>query len=173
MDLSSLPLMPSLDLPPAAPAPAPEAARPYADTGWQPEERAAEGCSSCQQLRERDRSASSMRQQYGASIAQPPPIVWVNDLSPIESIFDMSIASAPADRIATMRWADAFGDSVTGRISTSQPAMANIPRAAPPVQSSRRIRGRYDFDDMDNAAIGLQGQYVGVSRAQWTCMTTQ
>lgn len=147
MDLSTLPLMPSMDLPPPVEVPVPTAQRPTGfDTApnWQPAEQAADGCfcPSCQELRERDRTASSMRQQYGAS-AQPAPMIWLDELPAGTPLYDNGAA--------------AFSGAVTGRISASQPAMASIPRAAPPVQSSRRIRGRYDFDVMDTVAFGLQG----------------
>lgn len=132
MDLSTLPLMPSMDLPPPVEVPVQE-------------EQAVGGCSclSCQQLRELDRTASSMRQQYGAS-AQPAPMIRLDELTAGAPFYDNGAA--------------AFSGAVTGRISASQPAMASIPRAAPPVQSTQRIRGRYDFSNTDSAANGLQGQ---------------
>lgn len=140
MDLSTLPLMPSMDLPP--PVEVPAAQRPSFDTSsnWQPEEQAVAGCTcqSCQELRERDRTASSMRQQYGSVAVPPTPAIWEGDR------FDIS---------ATSEFGGQEFRTVTGRIGA---AMANIPRAAPPVQSTQRIRGRYDFANTDSAARGLQ-----------------
>jgi len=177
MDLSSLPLMPSMDLPPAVEAPVPEAARPYAGSSWDTAAMDDLGCScpSCRELRERDRSASSMRQQYGSAVPTPASMEWV--VPPSGDFFD---ASTP--------WvAGAFGSAVTGRISASQPAMANIPRAGiinfnteetrrataslfeqlqqpaaiprqAPTMAPRRIRGRYDFSESLTPASGLHGQ---------------
>lgn len=149
MDLSTLPLMPSMDLPPPVEVPVPTAQRPSFDTSsnWQPEEQAVAGCTcqSYQELRERDRTASSMRQQYGS--ATPPTSRFVT--ASIAAQYDGDIYASVAD---------AFSGAVTGRISASQPTMANIPRAAPPDPPTNRIRGRYDFSGTGSAASGLQDQ---------------
>lgn len=150
MDLSTLPLMPSMDLPPPVEAPVPTAQRPsFADTGWETQNDGSDGCqcAGCQLERralalERDRSASSMRQQYGYIAVPPTPMIW---------------ETTPTDWPAV---ADAFSGAVTGRISASQPAMANILRAAPPMQSSRRIRGRYTTDRGANVSMAGHGRWL-------------
>lgn len=141
MDLSALPLMPGAELPEAVP-PAPEAtpvppARPY---NWQPEERAVEGCPcpSCERLRDREQ------------VRVPPPIqpaVFLRE-SPAESVglFDLSQAFAAA--------------TSTGRISARSPQIANLPRSAPLVQESRRIRGRYTVDTGANGSMAGEARWL-------------
>lgn len=141
MDLSTLPLMPSMDLPPPVEVPVPTAQRPNTSS-WDVlvgDESEGCQCAACRMerraQREEDRTASSMRQQYGSIAVPPTPMIW---------------ETAPAD------WpnvADRFGGAVTGRIIASQPAMANIPRAALPVQSPQRIRGRYTRDTDVNGTL--------------------
>lgn len=144
MDLSTLPLMPSMDLPPPVEVPVPTAQRPSFDTSsnWQPEEQAVAGCTcqSCQELRERDRTASSMRQQYDSAV---PPTPWI----------DIASMSAQSARDIYASVADAFSGAVTGRIRAAQPAMANIPVTSPPMQSPSRIRGRYTRDADVNGTL--------------------
>lgn len=144
MDLSTLPLMPSMDLPPPVEVLVPTAQRPSFDASTKrlPEREVLDGCfcPSCQEQRERDRTASSMRQQYGS--ATPPTSRFVT--ASIAAQYDGDIYASVAD---------AFSGAVTRRISASQPAMVNLPRAAPPVQSTQRIRGRYTRDTDVNGTL--------------------
>lgn len=128
MDLSTLPLMPSMDLPPPVDSPVPTAQRPSFDT-------------------------SSMRQQYGSVAVPPTSLIW--------DVFDMGATSefgGQEFRTVTGRSADRAQLYAAAYGAASQPEMASIPPAAPPVQSTQRIRGRYDFANTDIAASGLQDQ---------------
>lgn len=127
MDLSKLPLMPSAELPVAVPAPEATPIPPARPYNWQPEERAAEGCAcpSCERLR------MDLRDFTGRATPTVNPIVWFGDT------FDPTATSSfdPAAAFAA--------STSTGHIGASSPQVANLPRSTPPVQESRRIRGRY------------------------------
>lgn len=158
MDLSTLPLMPSMDLPPPVEVPVPTAQRPSFDTAPKrlPEREVLDGCfcPSCQEQRERDRTASSMRQQYGSVAVPPTSLIWEGDRFDINAISEFG---GQEFRTVTGRIVDrAQLDAAYG--AASQPAMASIPPSAPPVQSTQRIRGRYDFSNTDSAASALQDQ---------------
>lgn len=142
MDLSTLPLMPSMDLPPPVEVPAQEE---QAVGGC--------GCPSCQQRRERDRTASTMRQQYGSIAVPPTPMIWEGDSFDINAVSEFG---GQEFRTVTGRSVDRAQLYAASYGAASQPAMANIPRAALPVHgSTQRIRGRYDFSSTDRAANGL------------------
>lgn len=156
MDLSTLPLMPSMDLPPPVDSPVPTAQRPTCPApapNWRPAEQAADGCwcPSCQELRERDRTASSMRQQQYGSVAVPPtPAIREGGR------FDISATSEFGEqefRTVTGRSVDRAQLYAAAYGAASQPAMASIPPPAPPMQSPSRIRGRYTRDTDVNGML--------------------
>lgn len=113
MDLSELPLMPSAEVPEAAPASAPWPRKVSSTSDWPVEEMLADcNCPSCQSTREPDLRGS-----------------WDMSDPTAGSAFD------PATAFAAV--------TSTARISTSSLQIAHLPRWGSPVQESRRIRGRY------------------------------
>lgn len=106
MDLSTLPLMPSMDLPPPVEVLVPTAQRPSFDTPTKrlPEREVLDGCfcPSCQEQRERDRTAA-------------PPTPWIDTVS-MSAQYDGDIYAAVAG---------AFSGAVTGRISAAQPVQSS------------------------------------------------
>lgn len=137
MDLSTLPLMPSMDLPP--PVEVPTAQRP-STSSWDVlvgDELEGCQCAACRmERREGDRTAEGMRQQYGSVAVPPTSLIWNG--------FDMG---------ATSEFGGQEFRTVTGRSMDRAQLYA-----APPDPPTNRIRGRYDFANTDIAASSLQDQ---------------